>query len=293
MNNEKTISIIIPTYNKLERLRLVLKSLENQVNDDVEVIVVFDGCNEEVIVEFKKIKFKYDPMIIIYKQNRGRAYARNRGLDVATGRIIAFVDDDRVVAPDFVCRHMNAHKRIGRPAVVLGGRKETYFTDRELSIFGEQYDGLLEQCANKGIHISYPYERSKLNIFRWLNFSTCNVSVEKDLILQAGNFDEHLVKWGAEDTDLGIKLALSKVEFFYERDALNYHLSHASNYENAPESLYENIKYLAKKYKSHLSVQWGLLLLYTNYKIHKRFVIHSLLVEYEADKSKEKLEELH
>ena len=105
----KKVSIVIPTYNKLMRLRLALKSLEPQVDKDVEVIVVFDGCDKEVIEDFHKLTFSYKPIEIINEKNIGRARARNEGIKAATGEIVIFLDDDRLVNPEYIKAHRRLH----------------------------------------------------------------------------------------------------------------------------------------------------------------------------------------
>ena len=58
-------SIIIPTKDKLSRLRLTLRGLERQMTNEVEVIVVFDGCQPEMIDQFKELQFSFEPISII------------------------------------------------------------------------------------------------------------------------------------------------------------------------------------------------------------------------------------
>ena len=77
---EKKCSIIIPTKDKNSRLYLTLKCLEPQVDENTEVLVVFDGCTKETIDEFNTFKWNMNVQKVISVQNVGRAAARNLGI---------------------------------------------------------------------------------------------------------------------------------------------------------------------------------------------------------------------
>lgn len=85
------ISIIVPVYNVKEYLERCLNSLINQTLKDIEIIVIDDGStdgSQEILLKYKK------RITLITQKNKGVATARNRGLDVARGEYIAFVDSD-------------------------------------------------------------------------------------------------------------------------------------------------------------------------------------------------------
>lgn len=93
----KLVSIIIPTYNRTNYLKLTLDSIENQSFKDYEVLVIDDGtpgddnlllCKEYEKVEYTKIL-----------NSGGPSKPRNVGIAKAIGKYIAFVDDDDVWLP--------------------------------------------------------------------------------------------------------------------------------------------------------------------------------------------------
>lgn len=95
MNNIRPkVSIIIPTYNRGNQLRICLKSLQKQTFQNFEVIVCDDGSTDntsEVIDEFKNL------FSLTYIQDEnfgGPARPRNNGLKIAKGELIAFLDSD-------------------------------------------------------------------------------------------------------------------------------------------------------------------------------------------------------
>lgn len=256
----KKASIIIPTYNKLLRLRLVLKSMESQINDDIEVIVVFDGCDPEVVEGFKALKLSYQPIAIVSEQNIGRARARNKGIEAATGKVVIFLDDDRVVSPNYIEEHCALHDQ--GYGVVLGQRNQLYMKDSDITRFYEDDTGLREFSETNGEIEKYVFGHGAKSPIRWMNFFTGNVSVDRQALLDVNGFDEHFSQWGHEDIDLGIRLYLNDVTYGYSTKANNYHLMHASNFDNKKKESAENLRYMLKKYKRHFLVRCLLTLLY-------------------------------
>lgn len=93
------VSIIIPVYNTEKYLYKCLESVVNQSIDDYEVIIINDGSTDNSIDIISKFKEKYPDMITVLNQeNCGQAVARNRGISVATGEYIGFVDSDDCIS---------------------------------------------------------------------------------------------------------------------------------------------------------------------------------------------------
>ena len=87
------VSIIVPSYNGAKRLACCLAALDGQkVTFPFEIIVVLDGSTDnsaDVIRQFPGVR-------MIGQANAGPAAARNRGVQMARGDLIAFTDDDCV-----------------------------------------------------------------------------------------------------------------------------------------------------------------------------------------------------
>lgn len=93
------VSIILPVYNSEKFVAKTINSILNQTFTDWELIVIDDFSKDrslKVIEELKNDKF----IILKNDQNRGAAYSRNRGINVASGRFIAFVDSDDIWRKD-------------------------------------------------------------------------------------------------------------------------------------------------------------------------------------------------
>ena len=90
------VSIIIPYYNTYEFTYKLLRELSIQKTDEVEVILIDDGCNETRFDQFELIKITH------LDKRHGASYAWNRGIEQATGKYIAFIDSDDMIMMDYV-----------------------------------------------------------------------------------------------------------------------------------------------------------------------------------------------
>jgi glycosyltransferase involved in cell wall biosynthesis len=242
-------SVIIPTKDKINRLILILRCLANQINQEVEVIVVFDGCSPGVIAKCDSISLSYQPRKIVSAQNVGRAAARNLGLHAASGEIIIFLDDDRIPAPDFLAKHLVGHRK---RCVLIGERKQVKLPEEEIERialdsrqpnFQDIYQRAYVEFFNvmtKKILLS-PHSN-----FRWLGLATGNVSMAREDLLKVGGFDEGFTGWGYEDIELGYRLFRDGIPFIKDSSIINYHLMHEYPQDKNHEE-FKNIQYFMKK----------------------------------------------
>ena len=95
------LSVIVPVYNVEKYLRRSLGSVLRQIDDAVEVICVDDGSCDGSGELLDELMAGESRLRVVHKGNGGVSSARNRGLDVARGRYIAWLDPDDEVAPDW------------------------------------------------------------------------------------------------------------------------------------------------------------------------------------------------
>ncbi len=109
------ISVVIPVYNAEATLRRALDSIRSQTLPPLEVICVDDSSRDGSV----NIAERYDPagafMLRVVKQprNAGAAAARNCGLDLAEGDVVAFLDADDIWSPEKLRRQLEAMQRHG------------------------------------------------------------------------------------------------------------------------------------------------------------------------------------
>ncbi len=91
-----TISVIIPVYNNAQFLAAALDSVIAQDYAATEIIVVDDGSTDDI----KSVLVRYANQIqYVQQENAGSAAARNRGIDLATGKYVVFLDADDLLLP--------------------------------------------------------------------------------------------------------------------------------------------------------------------------------------------------
>lgn len=92
------LSIIIPYYNTWEYTEKLLEELKLQMNqvENVEIILIDDGCNETKLDQYDFIKVTH------LDKNYGASHAWNVGLSKATGEYIGFIDSDDMITPNYL-----------------------------------------------------------------------------------------------------------------------------------------------------------------------------------------------
>lgn len=253
------VGVIIPTYNKKERLKLALTSFINQSypRERFEVVLIDDGSTDgtEDMIESLRLPYKIN---YLKQQNQGRSVARNLGIAHAKGKIIIFTDDDLILSPEFIEKHVRHHKEEDK--LVVHG---TIYTMSFLKFFKDPTKGILldefkdKQEITSGLRMMCISEEDVLNNFEkiraenkkltrfeigihqmlsgneancvspWIGFTGGNVSVRKCHLVQVGGFDEDIGKtWGGEDLELGYRLYKYGCSFVLEGKAANYHMAH-------------------------------------------------------------------
>ena len=122
--NKPKVSIIVPCYGVEKYLDRCMESIVNQTLKDIEIILVDDGSPDRVPQMCDNQAKKDSRIKVIHKKNAGLGYARNSGLDIATGEYVAFVDsDDFVDSKMYETLYDNA-KNENADAVFCGYKKE-------------------------------------------------------------------------------------------------------------------------------------------------------------------------
>lgn len=99
----ETVSIIVPVYNAEKYIVETIRHVVAQTYADWELLLVVDGGEDrsaQVIEEYKEAESESRLRLIVREENQGAARARNRGLQEARGRYIAYVDADDLWMPE-------------------------------------------------------------------------------------------------------------------------------------------------------------------------------------------------
>jgi GT2 family glycosyltransferase len=258
------VSLVIPTFNKRKYLLLTLASLVYQdFQGRWEILIVDDGSTDDTPAVLETFAKEYSslPLTTFRTGGGGRSAARNTGIHRATGDIILFIDDDQIVANDFVRRHQEAHRRLPVPGVICGYRSYVFsywpaephyrmlIQDDRIPLDRASFqegDPLLtpEDIAedfDTVRQLSYggdpQFERSQ-RLFGnsldgchvpWIHFITSNVSVRRHCLARSGLFCESFTGWGCEDLELGYRLYKSGSGYALSPEAISYHQFHPSD----------------------------------------------------------------
>ena len=88
---DRSVSVIIPTYNRQEFLAKAVESVLKQTWPDIELIVVDDGSTDDTAA---MLRARFPAVRYLYQENQGAAAARNTGIKAACCDLIAFLDSD-------------------------------------------------------------------------------------------------------------------------------------------------------------------------------------------------------
>ena len=117
------ISVIVPAYNAMDCLEKCILSIEKQTYRNLEIIIVDDGSTDNTGALAEKLALMDKRIKVIHKENGGSSSARNRGLDIAHGDYIGFVDADDYIEPEMYERMLLAAIE-GRMTMVQTSRDE-------------------------------------------------------------------------------------------------------------------------------------------------------------------------
>ena len=99
----ETISIIVPVYNAEKYIVDTMDSVMRQTYDNWELLLVLNGCtdsSEDLVRDYQKRHLDKNIRVILEENNKGAAMARNRGVNEAVGRYIAYIDADDLWMPE-------------------------------------------------------------------------------------------------------------------------------------------------------------------------------------------------
>jgi len=213
------VSVIICTYS-MERYNDLLETVNSimmQTYPNIEIIVSIDN-NEKMLYRLKEI-FRSGFKIITNNKKKGLSDTRNAGISVATGDIIAFIDDDAIADKEWVNNIVCSYE--DENIVAVGGRLIPIWTKERPKWFPPELDWVVG-CTYKG----HPEIKTQVR-----NLIGCNMSFRREVIVneeiyfsaEIGRIDK--IPLGCEETLFCIKLknANNRYEIIYSPDAIVFH----------------------------------------------------------------------
>lgn len=206
MERRQFVSVIIPVFNDAKRLRLCLEALEKQTYDRscYEIVVVDNGSDvdqsiSDVVASFPLAVYTYEPL-------PGSYVARNHGIHLARGSILAFTDADCIPAADWLEKgvyHLTSAPDYG----LVAGRIELFFRDAQANPV-ELYESVT----------AFPQQRQ---LEQQRGAATANVFTFKAVMDEVGLFNPVLRSSG--DLDWGERVFAAGYRQLYANDTCVAH----------------------------------------------------------------------
>ncbi len=96
------LSIIIPVFNTENFLISCIDSIMGQITDDCEIIIIDDGSTDNSGNLCDDLSNRYDSITVVHQKNCGVSTARNKGLNLAKGKYVTFVDSDDILTENWI-----------------------------------------------------------------------------------------------------------------------------------------------------------------------------------------------
>jgi len=212
-----SVSVIIPTYNRAEVLRKVLRGYAEQCGDHrlLEVLVVDDGSKDHTpaVVSECGHSFPYS-LRYLRQENSGPATARNYGIREAAGDLILFGDDDIIPSRNMVAEHVSWHGRFPAENVAVQGYVDwaPELHPTPFMVWSNLY----------GAQFNFGRFQPGMEVDFWHAYF-CNTSVKSNFLRQNGVFDEKFRNAGWEDIELSYRLYQKGYRVRYSPEAFGYH----------------------------------------------------------------------
>ena len=193
------VSVIVPVLNGEALIEGCLRALDAQTlsPQDYEIVVVDDGSTDATAERARTFASRCALTVVPLEQNRGPAAARNEGLAVARGEVIAFTDADCEPAPDWLERGL-ARLDAEPETVAVEGRTEP-----------------------KGDPGTLTHQMRNVTGGLWM---TCNMLYRRTAIDGVGGFDERFRLAFLEDSDLAFAVQEAGGVIAWDPDVLVHHL---------------------------------------------------------------------
>ncbi|MEJ7583473.1 MAG: glycosyltransferase [Acidimicrobiales bacterium] len=186
------VSVIIPTYNGAEKLRLTLRALQVQsFPGRWEVIVVNNASTDHTDEVVTELATAYGvPLDLVHEPRPGASAARNQGARSARGGVLLFLDDDMIAPPDLVARHFETVTSNPRTWVLGQARYPDRIRSTAFGRFRDSLHALIVEDAG---------------LVEVDSFASGNCSMPAEDLRLVGGYNEEFTTAALEDADLYVR----------------------------------------------------------------------------------------
>ena len=159
------VSVIVPIYNGEKYIEGLCKQLQLQTLNDIEVILIDDGSEDNSRKIADECAKKYSNVISIHQENQGVSVARNNGINIATGEYLGFVDVDDSIDLDMYDTLYHTAKDNNLDVICM----EPIGKSEELTVITEKTEMLSYFCLFK-IRMSACYKLFRRSLYPGFSF---------------------------------------------------------------------------------------------------------------------------
>ena len=218
--NGPLVSAIIPTYNRAKLVGEAVDSVLAQTYRNLEVIVVDDGSSDGTVASLKR----YGSTIrVLTQSNAGPAAARNHGIRLSHGELVAFLDSDDLWLPTKIERQVGLLDKAGPSVPCCLSNVDMRWVDREVTSFASSW---LDPDITEGIWLN----PDQVLATRFVLFNQA-VMIRRSTLNSIGGFDENLRL--LEDAELSMRLSLEGPWAFIREPLVIWRESSVSCYQGA------------------------------------------------------------
>lgn len=186
------VSIILPTYNRAHLLPDAINSVLNQTYPYWELIIWDDGSTDDTKSVLAALK---DTRVKCYREeNHGMSYALNKGLELAKGDLIAFLDDDDTWLPEKLAIQVSVMEKFPQVDLVFGNFLNTNIEDSTQNLGFDQGEGSLAKLLtdewDEDIWLITQGFLEGIAMDNFIAFDT--VVTRRSVFESIGNFNENL-----------------------------------------------------------------------------------------------------
>lgn len=102
LNHDAKVTVVVPIYNTADYLTKCVNSITSQTYRNLEILLIDDGSSEETVKMCDLLAETDSRIKVIHQENRGLSETRNRGMELATGEYICFIDSDDYIEKNMI-----------------------------------------------------------------------------------------------------------------------------------------------------------------------------------------------
>ena len=233
---EILLSVIVPAYNLEKYIEQCIVSIQNQIYTKIEIIIVDDGSVDNTLAICKRLAKDDDRIVVVSQKNAGVTMARRKGLSVATGDYVAFVDGDDYLEPEMYDCMM---KNIAEYDMVSCGFFQYFSVTRVEKRYDDFQGGYTTNTQMEYIwkHMVYDFEQEKSNA---LTPALWNKIYKKDLAIRIMEGINPAIFYAEDAAFLFRYLLQSKSVFFLREAFYHYRYREESVCNSRNERMLEN-----------------------------------------------------